>query len=261
MSSQSQEGIHRIQSRELASHIGWAEYPHLAMATTALAVGLQEDYVKYVANAEAAGIEAGRRYMDSIAKDLASYAFVSQTLGGDHERPVAETLPVHQENYPGVRITKDDLVRFAEQQNVAGSSDKVNAGGRHVNPNANTVSQVWVSLARLADDIHHRDYYPDRVWYYRRTPPLLELRLDIKNIQELYSLETYHDAKKLSRNLLDVSMDTLVNLISEFDRVQDLYPSKTTGEILGTGFGDTKLDFLRNFVEYKKAQLARESTE
>lgn len=34
----------RIQSPELAHYVGYAEYPHVEMAATALRVGLNDDY-------------------------------------------------------------------------------------------------------------------------------------------------------------------------------------------------------------------------
>ena len=244
--SKSEESNHQIQSPELAHHVGYAEYPHMEMAATALRVGMKEDYKKHVAEAESAGAEAGRVYLDGVTKDLASYALVSETLSEVDEILIPETFREKNEAYPGIHITKDEMIKYAEDFNVAGSSGEQNSRGHTINRNANKASTLWASFSSLKGDLS-RKQYPDADWYHR-TAPLIELEMDI---------ETQEGASRPD-SLLSISMDTLVNLLDEFDKTKALYPSKSTGQILGTGFGDSKLAFLREFVEYKKAQLAKE---
>lgn len=127
-----------------------------------------------------------------------------------------------------------------------------------VNPNANKASRLWASLMCLSYDLKVKyktiETYPEYDFGpSSRVTPLVELEMDIKVQSGIGNSQT--------DGLLSVSMDTLVNLVDEFDRIKELYPSKSTGQILGTNFGDSKLDFLRGFVEYKKTQHAKESCE
>jgi len=229
----------RINSAELAHHIGYAEYPHMEMAKAALRVGLEDDYQRYLSEAELSGQDAGAEYVKLISNDLASYALVSETLGSDN--PVSIIENTSNERYPGVRITKSDMIAFAEEQNVAGTSSKIDGAGSTINPNAKKAAAAWSSLAYLAEDLKQVNG--------RRIKPLIAIEVSATESNSLRSVGDFY---------LDFSIDTLMSLIEEYDRLKELYPSMQTGEILGTGFGEAKIAFIRDFVEYKKAQLAEE---
>jgi hypothetical protein len=250
-----QSSDNRIHSRELAHYVGYAEYPHIEMARTALRVELLEDHASHLEDARLAGIEAIHLYADGIAYDLARYVLRSESVTtAPCESHQAEKPDTTQENYPGVRITKDEMVAYAEDQKVAGSSAKENSRGYIVNPNANKASSLWGTLIDLNNDLErNKSDNAESTWNRRRVSPLVDINMDVE----------YRDGDYMNRveRLLSVSMDTLVSLVDEHDRVKAVHPSKSTGMILGTGFGESKLAFLRSFVEYKKTQLAKEATD
>jgi hypothetical protein len=250
-----QSSDNRIHSQELAHYVGYAEYPHIEIARTALRVELLEDHASHLEDAQLAGIEAIHLYADGIANDLARYVLRSESAStAPLESHQAEKPDTTQENYPGVRITKDEMAAYAEDQNVAGSSAEANSRGHKVNPNANKASSLWGTLSDLHNDLERsKSNNSESVWSRSRVMPLIEVNMDIK----------YQDGGYMNRaeRLLSVSMDTLVSIVDEYDRIKALHPSKSHGMILGTGFGESKMAFLRGFVEYKKTQLAEETTD
>ncbi len=233
----------RIHASELAHHIGYAEYPHVEMARTAFRVGLEQDGRKHLSDAEAAGLEAGHEYLRSAANDVASYVLVSG-LPSDEQGQIAEIMHSRSEKYPGVRITKNDMVVFAEERNYTGVSKKMGSDDRPIRPNANKASQSWIALEDLADDLNWPEVNEQRAQWNKRYKPAIKIELDGIKVDQ-----------SLSRKYLSFSMDTLVNLLEEFDRLKEEHPSMSTSTILGKKFGDARIAFIRDFVEHKKAQL------
>lgn len=140
------------------------------------------------------------------------------------------------EKYPAIKITKGDLVAFAKEHNVAGSSSRIDGRDRQTNPNVKSAGDLWSELGRLNEGIRGLNY---------RSTPLLQLDLGAKFI----------DQKVEYRGHESFSMDGLVNLVEEFDGLRAENSTLTTGEILGKGFGDAKLGLLRSFVDCKKEQF------
>lgn len=243
--SESHEVDNRIQTPELAHHMGYAEYPYMEMAAAALRLGLDGDFVEYVNDAELASIEAGRQFINSVANDLANYALANGISYDEHTPPTVDTLQVAHEKYPGVRVTKDDLIAYAEEQNVTGTTIRTDAKAATIHPNANMAGAVWGSLAFMVDDLRSRGQP-----YHRRINPLVQVELDV---------ELSEGAGSNSDYLLSISMDSLASLVDEHDRLKEAYPSKKTSTILGKGFGDARFAFIRDFVEYKKVQLAEQA--
>lgn len=230
-----------IDNPELANHIGFAEYPYIEMARTAESVGLLDERDMYIAEAHTAGTEAAEKYERSVQRDLGRYAQHEGIRPSDTQLAVVE-----RESLAAVKVTRQDLVTYAREVSVSGPPFERRGDGQTVDPSAQLAGGVWRRIIEFERWMHRAAQEPD----LPHTAPLI--RADMGCNEAAISPECL---------VSGVELTGLINLVEAYDTYRAEHPSLPTSEILGRSFGDAKIKFLRDFVEYKKSERSQESAE
>jgi len=223
----------RIQSPELAHHIGYAQYPHIELARTAFGADAQG----HMLAAEAAGKEAAEQYAREIAADIGRFVGTLKSPGESVE-PDGHEETASPEKYPGVFVTKGDMIQFAQTKVI---------GDESIQKAASSARGAWGSLESLVLDLSG-NLEDDGIWSHRKVPIIAV---------EIVAKKSSDDSKEC----LEISLDSLVDLLDEFDRLKERYPTKIASAILGTNFGDVRLALVRDFVADKRTQLDAQNGE
>ena len=100
------EQDYRIQSPELAHHMGYAEYPYHELATHALKLGLDKKYEEHMREAHEAGMSVLREHVQSAQQSLNHFEDKSE----ENIQPKQEQEPTQE-----VWIDRIDFEAFAKQ--------------------------------------------------------------------------------------------------------------------------------------------------
>ncbi len=236
------EQDHRIHNPELAHHIRSGEYPYRELATVALNLGLSDKYTEYLHEAHEAGIAAGEAYLESLQGSLDHYRNGFEANLDITEHSEAKLL------YINVKVSEPDFQSFALNHGLSWIEEKHNRSidktKYHMPYNLKDkdrqqhskriATQAWRSLVTLYQET-------DEGWYGGPTSykPTIETRLDFNQ-----------EASKFTFN-------SLVQLVDEYNVARAKHPRATPAGILGNRFGPRSIQFVEEFVEYKKQQLAQ----
>lgn len=126
------EHDYRIQSPELAHHMGYGEYPYRELAAISLKQGLDAEHEEYLSDASDAGVRAGREFIRSLETQI---------------KDNLEMAPHAQEHklMQGVRIDALEFQAFAKSY----TQERSEASGKNV---ANLGNKAWRALHNRFND-------------------------------------------------------------------------------------------------------------
>jgi hypothetical protein len=248
-----------IESRELAEEMAYAEHPYHELAATALGYGLQDEHKNYLSEAGEAGMEAGRRYIYSLRRQL------------NDPKPFSAELEVGREFYPGVMVSKEDFYEYARLAKVASSNS--------VQQQHKLAGQLWGLLCSS---------YRLNLAYESRDSGAIGLYDE----QTHYNWESYlpylesggHTRPTLGRELspgtdgqvlpTEFTFDSIVGVVEGYRNKYGTDHKKMNSAFLGyplygdhkccghrTGAGPMALKLLYGFVDWKKQELDKVSSE